>query len=177
MNSIRPLDALRRFWWIVVIFTILGAVVAGAPSPQKAADSVTRWNAAHTLLVSNTSDGGVYSDPQAFNQLTLFATTGKVPERAAEALDYTGSPAALASQVVVTSDQQTGALQISTTQETEADAVAIADTFANELTTYLTERQDQLSQDRIASTLARLDDLEAQINEVEPTVLTPAVDC
>jgi Mrp family chromosome partitioning ATPase/capsular polysaccharide biosynthesis protein len=177
MNSIRPLDALRRFWWIVVIFTILGAVVAGAPSPQKAADSVTRWNAAHTLLVTSSSEsGGVYSDPQAFNQLTLFATTGKVPERAAETLDYQGSPAALASQVVVTSDSQTGALQISTTQETEDDAVAIADTFAIELSTYLAERQDQLSQDRIAATLTRLDDLEAQINEIEATVLIPSDD-
>ena len=176
MNSIRPLDALRRFWWIVVIFTILGAIVAGAPSPQKAADSVTRWNAAHTLLVSNTSDGGVYSDPQAFNQLTLFATTGRVPERAAEALDYGGSPAALARQVVVTSDQQTGALEISTTQETEADAVAIADAFAEELTTYLSERQDQLSQDRIAATLGRLNELEAQINDVEATVLMSSPD-
>ena len=176
MNSIRPLDALRRFWWIVLIFTILGAVVAGAPSPEKAADSVTRWNAAHTLLVSNTSDGGVYSDPQAFNQLTLFATTGRVPERAAESLDFGGSPAALASQVVVTSDSQTGALQISTTQETEEDAVAIANAFANELSSYLAERQDELAQDRIASTLARLDELEAQINEVEATVLTPSND-
>ena len=176
MNSIRPLDALRRFWWIVVIFTILGAVVAGAPSPQEAADSVTRWNAAHTLLVSNSSDGGVYSDPQAFNQLTLFATTGRVPERAAAALDYSGSPAALASEIDVISDQQTGALQISTTQETEEDAVAIANAFANELSTYLAERQDQLAQDRIAATLARLDELEAQINEVEATVLMPAED-
>lgn len=177
MNSIRPLDAMRRFWWIVVIFTILGAVVAGAPSPQKAADSVTRWNAAHTLLVTSSSEsGGVYSDPQAFNQLTLFATTGRVPERAAETLDYQGSPAALASQVVVTSDSQTGALQISTTQETEDDAVAIADTFAIELSTYLAERQDQLSQDRIAATLTRLDDLEAQINEIEATVLIASDD-
>ena len=176
MNNIRPLDALRRFWWIVVIFTILGAVVAGAPSPQEAADSVTRWNAAHTLLVSNTSDGGVLNDQQAFNQLALFATTGRVPERAADALGFTGSPAALASEIEVISDQQTGALQISTTQETEDEAVAIANAFADELSGYLAERQDQLSQDRIAATLTRLDELEAQINEVEATVLMPSED-
>ena len=63
--------------------------MAGLPAPENAADSVTRWNASHTLLVSNTSDGGVFNDQQAFNQLTLFATTGRVPERAAEALDST----------------------------------------------------------------------------------------
>ena len=176
MNNIRPLDALRRFWWVVVIFTIVGAVVAGLPAPEQAADSITRWNASHTLLVSDTSDGGGFNDGRAFNQLSLFTTTGQVPERAAEALDFNGSPAALASRVVVTSDQQTGALRISTTQETEEEAVAIADTFATELSTYLAERQDQLRQDRINSTLARLEELEAQINEVEAVVLLPPTD-
>jgi Mrp family chromosome partitioning ATPase/capsular polysaccharide biosynthesis protein len=176
MNNIRPLDALRRFWWVVVIFTILGAAVAGLPAPEQAADAVTRWNASHTLLVSNTSNAGGSNDPQAFNQLTLFATTGQVPARAADALGYSGPPAALASQVLVNSDQQTGALQISTIQDTRDEAVAIADAFANELTTYLSERQDQLRQDRINSTLARLEDLEAQIDEVEATVLLPLDD-
>ena len=101
-----------------MIFTILGALVAGLPAPEKAADSVTQWNAAHTLLVSNTSTA-VSTATQAFNQLTLFATTGPVPERAAAALGYNGSPPALASQVAVRSDQQTGAVRISTTQATE----------------------------------------------------------
>ncbi len=175
MNSIRPLDALRRFWWIVVIFTILGAAVAGAPSPEKAVDSITRWNAAHTLLVSSTSSTG-FNDPQAFNQLTLFATTGQVPARAAETLGYDGSPAALAGQVEVFADQGTGALQISTTQDTEDDAVEVADAFANELVSYLTERQEQLRQDKISAALARLDTLEGQISDVEGTVLTPSTD-
>ncbi len=175
MHSIRPLDALRRFWWIVVIFTILGAAVAGAPSPEQAADSVTRWNAAHTLLVSSTSSTG-FNDPQAFNQLTLFATTGQVPARAAEALGYDGSPAALAAQVEVFADQETGALQISTTQDTEDDAVEVADAFALELTSYLTERQEQLRQDQVSAALTRLETLEGQINDVEGTVLLPPTD-
>jgi Mrp family chromosome partitioning ATPase/capsular polysaccharide biosynthesis protein len=159
----------------VVIFTIAGAVVAGLPAPEKAADSVTTWNAAHTLLVSNTSASG-FNDPQAFNQLSLFATTGKVPARAAEALDYDGSPAALASQVEVFADPETGALQISTTQETETDAVAIADAFAIELTSYLTDRQEELRQEQVSAALARLDKLEAQISDVEGTVLLPPDD-
>jgi Mrp family chromosome partitioning ATPase/capsular polysaccharide biosynthesis protein len=159
----------------LVIFTIAGAVVAGLPAPEKAADSVTTWNAAHTLLVSNTSNSG-FNDPQAFNQLSLFATTGKVPARAAEALDYDGSPAALASQVEVFADPETGALQISTTQQTENDAVTIADAFANELTSYLTDRQEELRQAQVSAALGRLETLEAQINDVEGTVLTPATD-
>jgi Mrp family chromosome partitioning ATPase len=161
----------------VVIFTIGGAVIAGFPEPEQAADSVTTWNANHTLLVSSsTGAGSVFTDPQAFNQLQLFATTGEVPERAAEAIDFNGPPAALAAQVTVTADQQSGALRISTTQSTADDAVEYADAIADELKAYLTERQDELREDRLNSTLKRLEDLEAQINEVEREVLIAPAD-
>ena len=177
MNGTRPLDSLRRFWWVVVIFTIGGAVVGGYPEPESAADSITRYNASHTILVSSTSSNGSnFTDPQAFNQIQLFATTGEVPTRAAEAIDYNGSPAALAAGVTVTADQQTGALRIATTQETADEAVEVADAFGDELTTYLAERQDQHRQDRLASTLARLEELEAEIQAVEVEVLIPPAD-
>ena len=115
-----------------MIFTIGGAAIAGLPEPEQAADSVTTWNANHTLLVSSsTGAGSVFTDPQAFNQLQLFATTGEVPQRAAEAIDFNGPPAALAAQVTVTADQQSGALRISTTQSTADDAVEYADAIAD----------------------------------------------
>jgi hypothetical protein len=108
MNTFRPLDALRRFWWVVVLFTVAGAVVGGLPAPESAADSITRYTASHTILVSSTSQGGFsFTDPQAFNQIQLFTTTGEVPLRAADALDYAGSPAQLASSITAISDQQT----------------------------------------------------------------------
>jgi Mrp family chromosome partitioning ATPase len=177
MNGIRPLDALRRFWWAVVLFTVGGAIIGGLPAPQNAADSITRYTANHTILVSTTSQNGAsFTDPQAFNQIQLFTTTGEVPSRAAAAIGYNGSPAQLASTVTATTDQQTGALLISTTQTTADEAVAVADAFGDELTTYLAERQDQLRQDRLASTLSRLDDLEAQITEVEAEVLIAPAD-
>ena len=175
MSTVRPIDSLRRFWWVVLIFTVGGAVVGGLPEPQTATDSITRYTANHTILVSSTATGGsLYTDPQAFNQIQLFATTGVVPQRAAEALGYSGSSAQLASTITAITDQQTGALQISTTQATADEAVEIADAFGDELTTYLAQRQDQLRQDRLASTLKRLDELEAQINEIEADVLIPA---
>lgn len=174
MNGTRPLDSLRRFWWVMVLFTIGGAVIGGLPAPESAADSITRYNASHTILVSSTTDGvSGYTDPQAFNQIQLFATTGEVPLRAAEATDYNGAPAALAATVTVTADQQTGALQISTTQESADHAVEVADAFGDELTAYLAERQDQLRQNRLTSTLARLDDLEAEITDVEAELFIP----
>ncbi len=73
----------------------------------------------------------------------------------------------------MTADQQTGALRITTTQPSSDEAVEVADAFADELVTYLSERQDQLRQDRLTSTLTRLEELEGQIDEVEPKVLIP----
>jgi Mrp family chromosome partitioning ATPase/capsular polysaccharide biosynthesis protein len=174
VNGTRPIDSLRRFWWVVLLFTIGGAVIGGLPAPDSAADSVTRYTASHTILVSSTSENGsIFTDPQAFNQLQLFATTGEVPKRAAESIDYSGAPAALASTVDVVADQQTGALRISTTQDGADEAVEVADAFGDELSSYLGERQDELRQDRLSSTLKRLQDLEAQIAEVEEQVLIP----
>ncbi len=170
VSGTRPVDALKRFWWIVVVFAAAGAVIGGLPEPENAADSVTRYSATHTILVSSTSDGGtIFADPLLFNQIQLFATTGEVPTRAAEAIDYGDSGAALAAQVTVTADQQNGALQIATTQTTADEAERIADAIGDELITYLAERQDTLRDDRLAANLARLDELEAQVQDAETT--------
>ncbi len=168
MSNTRPIDALKRFWWVVVIFTLAGAVIAGLPQPETAADAVTRYTATHTILVSTSSENGsVYTDPLAFNQMQLFATTGEVPERAAEAIDYPGSGAELASQVTVTADQQTGSLLVSSTQTTAEAAETAANAIGDELISYLAERQDMLREDRLASNLTRLDELEAQVEEAQ----------
>ncbi len=171
MNANTTFDAIRRFWWLIVAFILVGGVVAGLPKPTTTAESTTRWTASHTILVSSSSgNGAFYNDQISFNQLQLFATTGQVPSRVAEELDYNGSSAALAAQVSVFAEQQTGALVITTTQETADRAVEIADAFAGQLITYLAERQDDLQADRLTSTLDRLTELEQDINDVEVDV-------
>lgn len=168
MTGTRTIDVLRRFWWLVALLVVAGGVLGGLPAPEQAADAITRWNASHTILVSNSSsEQGSYIDPQQFNQLTLFATTGQVPLRVAERLGYDGAPAALAGSITVEADQQSGALRIRTTQDTSEAAVEIADGFADELIGFLTERQDELRQDRLAAALERLSTLEEQIDEAE----------
>ena len=168
MSGSRPIDALRRFWWVVVIFGIAGALVGGLPQPDSAADATVRWTASHTILVSDSSDAGsLFTNPLAFNQLQLFATTGRVPARAAEAIDYSGAPAALAGQVQVVADQQSGALRITTTQASAAEAVEVADAFGDELISFLSERQDELRETRLTANLERLSDIETELREAE----------
>jgi Mrp family chromosome partitioning ATPase len=154
---------------------LLGALLGALPDPSTTADSTeqnTEWTASHTLLVSNTSPGQtVYNDPTTFNQLQLFATVGEVPKRVATAIGYDGQPAALASQIEVTLDQQASALRISTTQDSADEAVTIADAFANQLTSYIAERQDSLREQRLSANLSRLEQLEAQIEDLQVEVV------
>lgn len=172
--------ALRRHWRVVLLLTLLGVAVGAIPNPSTTADSPlasTKWTAAHTLLVSSTTPGqSILSDPVTFNQLLLFATVGEVPARVARAIGYGGQPAALAAQVEVKLDPQTGAMRISTTQESAERAVQIADEFANQFTSYLAERQDRLREDRVAATLARLDELEAEIEPLRRRVVFDPTD-
>ena len=168
METESLLNAVRRRWWVVVLLTVLGALAGALPSADDSVDAiiVTDYQAAHTLLLSSTSaTQTIYSDPVTFNQLQLFATTGEVPRRVAERIGYDGVPAELASQVTVEVDQATGAIRFSTTQTDAARAVLIADSFAEELTSYLSERQDSLRESRLTAARTRLDDLQTQVED------------
>ena len=171
LNTATILGALRRRWWVVVAMALLGVLAGALPSPAttKAAetDANTKWTASHTLLISDSSSQGSYVNSVATNQLQLFATTGEVPKRVAQSIGYNGVPAELVTQVVVTVDQASGALRITTTQTTAEQSVLVADSFADELTKYLAERQDTLQFDRLAASQKRLDSLKNQIQQLE----------
>ena len=162
------LDGIRRRWWVVLSMVVLGALVGALPAPKTATDTVNRWNAGHTLLLSNSADvGTIQSNPVSLNQIKLFAVTGEVPKRAAEKLNFAGSAVLLASQIKITVDPESGSIRLATTQNSADSAVAVADTFADELTNYLVERQDALQAQRIADSLKRQDELKGKIDALQ----------
>ena len=161
---------------MIIVLAALGAAVGAIPSSEQSVDSTTTWRASHTLLLSSTSiQDSIFSDPVAFNQMQLFATTGEVPRRVAERIGYAGVPASLAAQVSVTIDTSSAALRISTTQATADQSVLVADAFADELIGYLAERQDTLQTDRVAASLQRLDGLQTDV-DAAATALEPTPD-
>ena len=166
MKNTSPLGAIRRRWWIIVLMAVIGALAGALPQPEKVEEQVRTFSATHTLLLNTEASTQQTTSAISPNQVTLFATTGEVPLRAAEATDYSGNPATLASQVTSVFDPITGALTISTEQDNAERAELVADAFADELTTYLAERQDVVYEERLAAASERLAELEDDLNEL-----------
>ena len=165
MTNSSPIGAIRRRWWIIILMAVVGAVLGALPQPEKVEEQVRTFTATHTLL-SNTESDESSSSAISPQQVPLFATTGEVPARVAEAIGYSGNPATLASQIVPLFDFATGALTISTSGEAADRVELIANTFAEELNSYLAERQDAIYEDRLAASQERLEELEIQLNAI-----------
>ena len=167
MDNPSLLDAARRRWWVIIILAALGFTLGALPEPAKVEESsaFTTYYARHTMLLNNEStlSGNTAVSP---NQVPLLATTGEVPKRVAEQIGYAGNPAVLATEVIVNFDFNTGALTVETTQAAAASAEQIADTFADNINSYLIERQDQIYQDRLAASISRLDELETKLDDL-----------
>jgi Mrp family chromosome partitioning ATPase len=162
MNQNPHLAAIKRRWWLVVALALLGAVIGAIPQSERVEEQATSFTATHTML---SNDGGSNSTVST-SQVTLFATEGEVPARVAERLDFSGNPAELAAQVNVQLELETGALRFTTTQATAADAEELADAFAEELNSYLAERQDEVYQDRLQASRDSVAELQDQLDEI-----------
>jgi len=162
MNNLSPLAAIRRRWWIVAGFALLGALLGGLPQPEQVEEQATRFAATHTMLANEGGDTSIISP----SQIILLTTTGEVPARVAETIQYAGNSAELATQIEAIFDFETSALTISTVQATAEQAEAIANTFADELNTYLAQQQDSVYEDRVAASRQRLEELKTALDEV-----------
>lgn len=167
MDNPSLLDAARRRWWVIVLLATVGFTLGALPAPAKVVESsaFTTYYARHTMLLNNDAslNGNTAVSP---NQVPLLATTGEVPKRVAEQIGYTGGFAVLATEVTVNFDFNTGALTVETTQDAAASAEQIADVFADNINSYLIERQDQIYQDRLAASISRLDELEKKLDDL-----------
>ena len=171
MEPIEYIRVLVRRWPIIAVCALIGAGFAFLgtdPDPEPIRET---YVARHTLL-SSTNQTGSQSliGTITFAQVPIFATTGEVPRLAAEELNFAGPPAVLASNLTVIEDQTTGTLEFTTTQDSPDDAVRIADTFADITVRYLAEQQEQIRQDRLANSLADIERLETEIEELDEQV-------
>jgi len=171
MEPIDYVRALIRRWPIIAVCALIGALFAYMGTDPEPEPIRTTYRATHTLLSSANQFGSqTQIGTITFAQVPVFATTGEVPRLAAESLGYSGPPAALAGQVVVTGDPTTGTVTYSTEQENPDDAVRIADAFADETVRYLSRRQEELRQDRLTNALEDVGRLETEIRELDDEI-------
>lgn len=168
MIKATAMEALRRFWWVALLFALGGAVLGALPEPANTADAVITYRADHVLLVSS-ENGSIFADPIATNQLILYATTGDVPKNVAATLGLS-SPAVAVAGASASLDATTGALTITVAGNTPQDVETRANTIADELTKYLAEKQDKLREDRLTALSARADKLSKDIDDLEKQV-------
>lgn len=165
MESTSLLKAIARRWWIIAALMIVGAAFGATPEPAQVEERASTFRATHTMLQNDNQAVGAATGI-APAQVPLLATTGEVPARVADSLEFDGNPATLASQVSVDFDFSTGALFFRTTQTDRAWAETIVDAFADTTNNYLAERQDAVYQERLAASLERLTALQESLDEV-----------
>jgi Mrp family chromosome partitioning ATPase len=159
MIKATALQALRRFWWIPLLLGCAGGLLSALPDPAETVDSRVFYVARHTLLIE--SDGGVLEDPTAVNQLELRATTGDVPDLVEERLGY---PAALSSTALDTFE---ASLILEATADSPEVAEDTANAYADVLSTYVTQLQQNIQTDRRSALLTRSDQLQEDIDDLQ----------
>ena len=89
-------------------FTI--AIPVELPESERSVSPRGRIEVAEPTVVDVPNEGGD-SSTVSTSQVELLATTGEVPARVAERLEFGGNPAELAAQVTVNFELETGALR------------------------------------------------------------------
>jgi Mrp family chromosome partitioning ATPase len=174
MNNTSALGAARSRWWVIALFTAIGAGLGAVPAPARVSEAsqATRYAATHTMVINDTEAAFSNSTVVSPNQVVLLSTTGDVPQRVADKLGFGGNSAELASLVTVSFDPSSGALTFSTVQPDAQQAELLANTFAEEANSHLVERQDLIYEDRLAKSLSRLEELETQLDELTQQLAT-----
>jgi capsular exopolysaccharide synthesis family protein len=137
-------------------------------TPKVQGPQTVTYAGTHTLAVN----------PQAtqtlnLSQAALLVKVGEVPRRVAEQVGYAGSPAALAATVEAAPDAETGTLAV-TAKATKADVAAkVADAFAQNLNSYLDERNKATRQQSVDEAQRRLNDLKAQTAQLDAQIANP----
>lgn len=167
MNRIPPLEAFKRYWWVSLLFAFAGAALGAIPTPETSTDSSVSYSATYASLMITDDPNGLFGGG-IVSQLEVFATLGEVPKRAAVRLGRSEDDGpALAGQVQVTADVAQALITISATQATPADAEALVNAFGEELATFITERQDETREDRLARLTTRRDELKTELDTLQ----------
>ncbi len=164
MESFDYLRAVRRNWKIVV-GAVLVALFAGflTRSIEPTGSARPSYEATTVLLATSSPIARGQGDTSDPATVAALATLPPIPQNVATEVGFTGNPSELASRVVATVDQTSGLLSITATDRDPERASLLADSFANQLLTRLTDIAK-------AETDQQASDLHGQIRGLEKQI-------
>jgi len=170
VDPIEYLRSLRRRWPMIVAAVLVAVGVAWVTlsSIQPGVRTGPSYNATTVLLSAQSAS----TDPRVNSLATVAAltTVGEVPENVAEALAYEGDPASLASTVHAVVSRESGLLRISAIATSPDRAELVADTFAEQLITYLERRNAQVATEEAREYRRRISQIEAEIEALDEEI-------
>jgi capsular exopolysaccharide synthesis family protein len=168
---VEPRDYLRLFrrrWWIIAGIALLGATFAWITAPAAKAPNVQRFEATHTLIVEPTSRLYTPENPQT---IALLAASGEVPRRVAARLELPEDRAErLLRNVAVTGEPGLGIVEFKASTGTSERSELLANTFAEELVTFLDEQETAAQTRLLDSARNQGTDLQGEIQQVSEQI-------
>lgn len=156
MNSKKYGQAFRRFWYVVVIGTIVGAIagygLSQLATPVYTATSSLYFSLSFAGTATDLSQGATYTQ----NQMLSFAQLAESPavlQPVIDDLNLAETPAQLASAITVSTPQNTVILQIAVADTSPKQAAAIANAVAANLSSTVEQIAPKSATDRATVTV------------------------
>ncbi len=138
MEPVDYLKIIKRHWKVAAGLVAITLVAVFLMSPKQPAKV---YEAQHTLLRDQASgEGEGTSSADNPSVVSLWATRGEVPDRAAKALGFDQPVDDLIAEITATPNPELGTVEIVATADTPAEAVLRVNTFADELLAFIQER-------------------------------------
>lgn len=158
----------RRYWVVVAAAVLLAVAVAWFVRPV---DSSERPETSYEATVALLKTTVGFQGPTGLDNTTTVAalvTLSPIPERVKEELGYPGSADDLVGKVTSRVHEQSDILSIVVTSTDEAEARALADTFANVLLERLKELRAEERRRDLRVLKEQIDALENEVEETDP---------
>ena len=123
MDPIDYLRALRRWWVVIAMLTLIGVLAAFVTAPK---NDATTYEATHILVQDGTS-----SDAVSLARASFLTTSADVLTRVAKELGE--DPRALLPGISAIPDTELNGLRITAVEDSPARAAKVADAFATSL--------------------------------------------
>jgi capsular exopolysaccharide synthesis family protein len=165
VDVVQLLRILRRRWVEVTLVMAVALGVAWLSTRVAPPGPPVRTYEATAVVLSGSEVTTFSAGLSTYNVQTIAAltTVGAVPQRVAASLQYQGDPIDLAQQVKAEGDPETGLVRITATSTNPEEATTLANTFTDELLSFLSERTTETVNDQATDLRERIQRLRDEI--------------